>query len=66
MIATIKAESPRTVSAGLFEAIKHGLEYDVYDDGHFDITVHEQYRADAVARACRGRIVAVVDSLPVY
>lgn len=64
MIATIKARSPKTMGAGLFEAIKHGLEYEVYSDGHFDIIVHEQYRADAVAKACGGEIMAVVDNLP--
>ena len=66
MIATIKASSSRAVGAGVFEAIKHGVEYEVYDDGHFDITVHSQDRADRIAKAANGKIVAVVDSLPVY
>jgi hypothetical protein len=66
MIATIRASSPRAISAGVFEAIKHGLEYEIYDDGHFDIIVHQQYRADAVAKACNGKIMAVVDHMPVY
>ena len=66
MIATIKASSPRSVASGVFEAIKHGLEYEIYDDGHFDIIVHEQYRANAVAKACNGTIMAVVDQMPVY
>ena len=66
MIATIKASSPRSIAAGVFEAIKHGLEYEIYEDGHFDIIVHQQYRADAVAKACGGQIMAVVDNLPIY
>lgn len=66
MIATIKAQSKSYVGAGVFEAIKHGLEYDVYDENHFDIVVHDQSRADLIARAAHGKIVAVVDSLPVY
>ena len=66
MIATIKANSPSGVGAGVFEAIKQGVEYDVYDDNHFDITVHHQYRADLIAKAACGKIVAIVDSLPIY
>jgi hypothetical protein len=42
------------------------VEYDVYDDTHFDITIHNQSRADLIARAANGKIVAVVDALPVY
>lgn len=66
MIATIRTSSRSATGSGVFEAIKHGLEYEVYDDTHFDITVHNQTRADLIAKAASGKIVAVVDSLPVY
>jgi hypothetical protein len=66
MIATIRTPSRSSTGAGVFEAIKHGVEYDVYDDTHFDITIHNQSRADLIARAANGKIVAVVDALPVY
>jgi hypothetical protein len=66
MIATIRTPSRSSTGAGVFEAIKHGVEFDIYDDTHFDITIHNQYRADLIAQAANGKIVAVVDSLPVY
>ncbi len=66
MIATIQVPSRRHIGAGVFEAIKHGLEYEVYDETHFDITVHNQTRADLIAQAAGGKIVAVIDSIPVY
>jgi hypothetical protein len=66
MIATIRTPSRSSTGAGVFEAIKHGVEYDVYDDNHFDITIHNQTRADLIAKAANGKIVAVVDALPVY
>lgn len=66
MIATIRTSSRSATGAGVFEAMKHGLEFDVYDETHFDITVHNQTRADLIAKAANGKIVAVVDSLPVF
>jgi len=66
MIATIRTPSRSSTGAGVFEAIKHGVEYDVYDDTHFDITIHNQTRADLIAKSANGKIVAVVDALPVY
>jgi hypothetical protein len=66
MIATIRTPSRSSTGAGVFEAIKHGVEFDIYDDTHFDITIHNQSRADLIARAANGKIVAVVDALPVY
>jgi hypothetical protein len=66
MIATIRTPSRSSTGAGVFEAIKHGVEFDIYDDTHFDITIHNQARADLIAQAANGKIVAVVDSLPVY
>ena len=66
MIATSRTPSRSSTGAGVFEAIKHGVEYDVYDDTHFDVTIHNQTRADLIAKAANGKIVAVVDALPVY
>lgn len=66
MIATIRTPSRSDTGAGVFEAIKHGVEFDIYDETHFDITVHNQTRADLIAEAANGKIVAVIDSLPVY
>jgi hypothetical protein len=66
MIATIRTPSRSSTGAGVFEAIKHGVEFDIYDDTHFDIVIHNQSRADLIAQAANGKIVAVVDSLPVY
>jgi hypothetical protein len=66
MIATIRTPSRSSTGAGVFEAIKHGVEFDIYDDTHFDITIHNQTRANLIARAANGKIVAVVDALPVY
>jgi hypothetical protein len=66
MIATIRTPSRSSTGAGVFEAIKHGVEFDIYDDTHFDITIHNQSRADLIAQAANGKIVAVVDALPVY
>jgi len=66
MIATIRTPSRSSTGAGVFEAIKHGVEFDIYDDTHFDITIHNQTRANLIAKAANGKIVAVVDALPVY
>lgn len=66
MIATIQVPSRRNIGPGVFEAIKHGVEFDIYDDTHFDITVHNQTRADLIAKAANGKIVAVIDTIPVY
>lgn len=66
MIATIRTPSRSSTGAGVFEAMKHGIEVEVYDETHFDITIHNQTRANLIARAANGKIVAVVDSLPVY
>ena len=66
MIATIRTPSRSSTDAGVFEAMKHGIEFEVYDETHFDITIHNQTRANLIAGAANGKIVAVVDSLPVY
>ncbi len=66
MIATIRTPSRSSTGAGVFEAIKHGVEFDIYDETHFDVTVHSQTRADLIAKAANGKIVAVVDALPIY
>ena len=66
MIATIRTPARSSTGAGVFEAMKHGIEFEVYDETHFDITIHNQTRANLIARAANGKIVAVVDSLPVY
>ena len=66
MIATIRTPSRSYTGAGVFEAMKHGIEFEVYDETHFDIPIHNQTRANLIARAANGKIVAVVDSLPVY
>ena len=48
MIVTIKTKSKKLTGAGIFEAMKMGLETEVYDDFHFDLIAHDQKRADIV------------------
>ena len=63
MIVTIKTKSKKLTGAGIFEAMKMGLETEVYDDFHFDLIAHDQKRADIVANACNGTIISVVDHM---
>lgn len=65
MIVTITAPNKRMLGAGVFEALKMGLETEVYGDTHFDLVVHDQMRADIVANACNGTIISVIDSMNV-
>lgn len=65
MIVTITAPNKKMLGAGVFEALKMGLETEVYGDTHFDLVVHDQMRADIVANACGGTIISVIDSMNV-
>jgi hypothetical protein len=65
MIATIKTPSIGDMKRGLWKAMDLGVECDVFSDNTFNIVVHEQKRADAIALAARGTIIAVVDKMPI-
>jgi hypothetical protein len=65
MIATIKTPSISDMKRGLWKAMDLGVECDVFSDNTFNIVVHEQKRADAIALAARGTIIAVVDKMPI-
>lgn len=65
MIATIKTPSIGDMKRGLWKAMDLGVECDVFSDNTFNIVVHEQKRADAIALAARGIIIAVVDKMPI-
>jgi hypothetical protein len=65
MIATIKTPSIGDMKRGLWKAMDLGVECDVFSDNTFNIVVHEQRRADAIAEAARGTIIAVVDKMPI-
>lgn len=66
MIATIKAPSNTAMKRGLFQAMMMGVECESYADDTFSITVHDQSRADTIANAASGKIIAVVDHMPTY
>jgi hypothetical protein len=65
MIATIQSPTINDLKRGLWEAMNMGVEYDVYPDNTFSIVVHQQSRADAIATAANGKIIAVVDKMPI-
>ena len=65
MIATIKAPTLTDMKRGLWKAMDLGVEYDTFSDNTFNIVVHQQYRADMIAEAARGTIIAVVDKMPI-
>ena len=66
MIATIKAPTKSAMTNGLFKAMTLGVEAESYADNTFDIVVHDQIKADLIASAARGKIVAVTDKTPIF
>ena len=66
MIATIQAPNTTAMKRGLFKAMMMGVECESYADDTFSITVHDQSRADDIANAASGKIIAVVDKMPIY
>lgn len=65
MIATIKSPTKSDLNRGLCEAMNMGVEFDVYPDNTFSIVIHDQVRADKIASAAGGKIIAVVDKMPI-
>ena len=49
MIVTLKAPSPRKGAGMQFECIKMGVECDVFDGLHYDLTIHDITRAEMIA-----------------
>jgi hypothetical protein len=68
MIVTIKTASASSQTAGLFEAMKYGLEAEPYPDNTFDLVAHDMIKVNAIADYCKGKIVSIVDghSYPAY
>lgn len=63
MVVTITTPSKKMLGVGVFEALKMGLETQVYGDTHFDLVVHDQMRTDIVVNACNGTIISITDSM---
>jgi len=63
MIVTITTPSSKHQLAGMFEAMKHGLETEQYADNSFDITVQDLDKAKKIAKYCQGNISNILDRL---
>jgi hypothetical protein len=63
MIVTLKAPSPRKGAGMQFECIKMGVECDVFDGLHYDLTIHDIARAEMIATKFDCEIVAVIDKI---
>ena len=63
MIVTITTPSATHQLAGMFEAMKHGLETEKYADNSFDLVVHDLERAKKIADFCQGQISNILDRL---
>jgi len=61
MIVTIKTASANNQLAGMFEAMKFGLETERYPDNTFDLVAHDMTKVNAIADYCKGKIVSIVD-----
>ena len=61
MIVTIKTASANNQLAGMFEAMKYGLEAERYPDNTFDLVAHDMTKVNAIADYCQGKIVSIVD-----
>jgi hypothetical protein len=68
MIVTITTPSSKHQLAGMFEAMKHGLETEQYADNSFDLTVQDLDKAKKIAEYCQGKIATILDRLeyPLY
>jgi 2-keto-3-deoxy-L-rhamnonate aldolase RhmA len=66
MIATIKSPSKSSMKNGLWQAMMLGIEAEPYADNSFDIVVHDQTKADLIAKAAHGKIVAVTEKSPIF
>jgi hypothetical protein len=68
MIVTIRTPSASQQLAGMFEAMKFGLEAERYVDNTFDLVTHDMKKAEMIANYCKGKITSIVDGLqyPTY
>lgn len=65
MIATIQAPNKNGILKAAFEAMKMGIECEVYENNCMDITVHTQNTADRLASYASGKIIAVQDKMDI-
>lgn len=63
MIVTISTPSAKHQLAGMFEAMKYGLETERYADNSFDLTVQDLDKAKKIAEYCKGQISSILDRL---
>jgi hypothetical protein len=63
MIVTITTPSANHQLAGMFEAMKHGLETEKYADNSFDLTVQDLDKAKKIANSCGGTISNIMERL---
>ena len=57
MIFTIQSPDKSSLRAGLFEAMKLGLEFQEFADNTFETTVHSQIKLDRLLEKSRGKVV---------